>query len=137
MRRRTSRAGSPAATAAEKRPSKSARNLVSMDIQAAFLYDRRPVNRQEAHTMVVAGFDSSDLGPVQTWKKVMTDPRTFFEHMPLAGGFLNPFVFALLVLAVAGAGGAIVQGGGLKACLTTIGVGGWRLCLGGAAVVLL
>ena len=85
--------------------------------------------------MMVAGFDSSDLGPVQTWKKVMTDPRTFFEHMPLAGGFLNPFVFALLVLAVAGAGGAIVQGGGLKACLTTIGVGVLKLCLGAALLV--
>lgn len=34
------------------------------------------------------------------WRRVMTEPRRFFEDMPVTGGLQNPFVFLLICLAI-------------------------------------
>jgi hypothetical protein len=34
-------------------------------------------------------------GFIRTWKKVMTDPRSFYHEMPASGGFENPLVFVV------------------------------------------
>ncbi len=36
---------------------------------------------------------------VQTWRKVMLEPRNFYREMPTSGGFQNPLIF----LAISGA----------------------------------
>lgn len=34
------------------------------------------------------------------WKRVVSEPRAFFQEMPVTGGLLNPFLFLLISLAV-------------------------------------
>jgi len=37
---------------------------------------------------------------VGVWKRVTTEPRSFFEDMPVSGGLQNPLVFLLLCLCI-------------------------------------
>ena len=34
------------------------------------------------------------------WKRVVTEPRAFFQEMPVTGGLLNPLLFLLICLAI-------------------------------------
>jgi hypothetical protein len=34
------------------------------------------------------------------WKRVITEPRAFFQEMPVTGGLLNPLLFLLICLAI-------------------------------------
>ena len=43
------------------------------------------------------------------WKRVTTEPRQFFEEMPVSGGLQNPLVFLLICLTI-GAGGFLIFG---------------------------
>ncbi len=38
------------------------------------------------------------------WRRVITEPRAFFQEMPVTGGLLNPFLFLLLCLAISALG---------------------------------
>lgn len=46
---------------------------------------------------------------MNTWKKVMVDPRSFFSAMPLAGGYANPLLFLAINGAVSGLLGGLVS----------------------------
>ena len=38
------------------------------------------------------------------WKRVVTDPRGFFQEMPVSGGLARPLIFLAICLAVSGLG---------------------------------
>jgi hypothetical protein len=38
------------------------------------------------------------------WRRVMTEPRTFFQEMPVTGGLRNPLLFVLICLAISALG---------------------------------
>ena len=38
------------------------------------------------------------------WRRVMTEPRAFFQDMPITGGLTNPLLFVLVCLAISAVG---------------------------------
>lgn len=88
--------------------------------------------------MDAAEFDRNDFiySFGQVWKKLMTDPQGFFLAMPLTGGLMNPLVFAILCLFIAGIG-FLVSGYGLHLTVTLILLGVVRLFLGAALLLLI
>ena len=72
---------------------------------------------------------------VPTARRILLDPRSFFESMPLQGGLQAPATFAALCLAIGGLE-FLVFGGGLKGALGLLILGFVRLFLGAAIVTL-
>lgn len=71
-----------------------------------------------------------------TWRRVVLEPRAFFEELPRAGGLQPPLAFAALCL---GFGGVefLLFGGGLKGLLGLVVFGLLRLLIGAAIFVLI
>ncbi len=42
------------------------------------------------------------------WKRVTTEPRRFFEEMPVTGGLQSPFLFLLICLVIAAVGFLVI-----------------------------
>lgn len=61
-------------------------------------------------------------GPVEAWRRVVTDPGGFFADMPLAAGLGEPITFLALCAAVAGVGTLIVTWSLWAAIGTVIGL---------------
>jgi hypothetical protein len=82
-------------------------------------------------------FDSSD--PVASfaavWRKIVTEPRVFFEALPPAGRLEPALVFALVCLVIGGFE-VLLFGGGLRGMLLLVLLGAMRLAVGSAIVVL-
>ncbi len=72
---------------------------------------------------------------VPTWRRILLDPRAFFESMPLQGGLQAPATFAAICLAIGGVE-FLVFGGGLKGALGLVILGLLRLFFGAAIVTL-
>ncbi len=56
------------------------------------------------------------------WKRVITEPRRFFEEMPVSGGLQRPLVFLLVCLAISAVGFLIFGPRGLALWILVIGV---------------
>ncbi|MGH7804962.1 MAG: YIP1 family protein [Candidatus Binatia bacterium] len=72
---------------------------------------------------------------VPTWRRILLDPRAFYESLPLQGGLQAPATFAAICLAIGGVE-FLVFGGGLKGALGFVVLGLVRLFLGAAIVTL-
>jgi hypothetical protein len=70
-----------------------------------------------------------------TWKRVILEPRAFFESLPPAGGLQPPLAFAAICLAI-GSIGFMVFGGGIGGLLGLFVIGLLRLFVGSAIVAL-
>lgn len=71
-----------------------------------------------------------------TWRKVVLEPRSFFEALPAAGGLQPSLVFALVCLAF-GAFGFLIFGGGIKGFAGMLLIGVLRVFVGSAIVTLI
>jgi len=58
------------------------------------------------------------MGFVDTWRRVMSDPRSFFADMPQAGGLQEPLAF-LAVCAAVDAVGTLLLGWGIRGMIGT------------------
>jgi hypothetical protein len=56
------------------------------------------------------------------WKRVTTEPRRFFEEMPVSGGLQNPVLFLLVCLAICALGFLLVGPRGLALWIIVIGL---------------
>jgi hypothetical protein len=56
------------------------------------------------------------------WKRVTTEPRSFFEEMPVSGGLQNPLVFLLVCLAISAVGFLVIGPRGLALWILALGV---------------
>lgn len=70
------------------------------------------------------------------WRRVMADPRTFFESPAASGGLQGELVFALVSFAIGGVG-FMLFGGGLKGFLGLIALGALRVVVGSAIATLI
>jgi hypothetical protein len=84
------------------------------------------------------GFDLGDpLGSFgATWQRILREPRTFFEALPVAGGLQAPLVFAVICLAIGGFG-YLIFGGGIGGWIGILLIGLMRLVVGSAIVTLI
>jgi hypothetical protein len=57
------------------------------------------------HELQTDDFAASFVG---VWRRVTTEPRSFFQEMPVTGGLQNPLVFLVACLAVSGVGFLLV-----------------------------
>jgi hypothetical protein len=70
-----------------------------------------------------------------TWKRVMLEPRAFFEALPAAGGLQPPLVFAAICLTIGGIE-FMLFGGGVRGLFGLLVIGLLRLFVGTAIVAL-
>jgi hypothetical protein len=56
------------------------------------------------------------------WKRVITEPRRFFEEMPVNGGLQNPLLFLVICLAIASLGFLVIGPRGLALWLIVLGI---------------
>ncbi len=56
------------------------------------------------------------------WKRVITEPRRFFEEMPPSGGLQSPLLFLLVCLAISAIGFLIIGPRGLALWIIVLGV---------------
>ncbi|MBI3769396.1 MAG: YIP1 family protein [Deltaproteobacteria bacterium] len=56
------------------------------------------------------------------WKRVITEPRRFFEEMPVSGGLQNPLVFLLVCLAISAVGFLVIGPRALALLIIVLGV---------------
>jgi hypothetical protein len=56
------------------------------------------------------------------WRRVMSEPRRFFEDMPVTGGLQNPLIFLLLCLAISAAGFLLIGPRALAIWVIVIGL---------------
>jgi len=57
------------------------------------------------HEFQTDDFAQSFIG---VWKRVTSEPRSFFQEMPVSGGLTNPLIFAVVCLAISGLGFLII-----------------------------
>jgi hypothetical protein len=69
------------------------------------------------------------------WKRVTTEPRKFFEEMPVGGGLQNPLLFLLVCLAICAIGFLIVGPRGLALWIIVMGL--VRAFIGSLALMLI
>jgi len=85
-----------------------------------------------------AQYDTKD--PINSfasvWRRVMLEPRPFFEGLPATGGLQPPLAFAAICLAI-GAFGFMIFGGGLRGFVGLFVLGLVRLFIGSAIVALI
>jgi hypothetical protein len=70
-----------------------------------------------------------------TWKRILLDPRAFFDSLPPTGGLQPPLAFAAICLAI-GSLGFMVFGGGIRGLFGLFVIGLLRLFVGSAIVAL-
>jgi hypothetical protein len=70
-----------------------------------------------------------------TWKKVMLEPRLFFDTLPPAGGLQPPLAFAAICLTIGGIE-FMLFGGGIRGLIGLFAIGVLRLFVGTAIVAL-
>jgi hypothetical protein len=56
------------------------------------------------------------------WRRVMSEPRRFFEDMPVTGGLQNPLIFLLLCLAISAVGFLLIGPRALALWVIVIGL---------------
>jgi hypothetical protein len=56
------------------------------------------------------------------WKRVTTEPRRFFEEMPVSGGLQNPLLFLLICLAITALGFLVIGPRGLAFWIIVLGL---------------
>lgn len=85
-----------------------------------------------------AEFDPKDplASFAATWRRVLLEPRAFFEGLPEAGGLQPPFFFAVICLAIGGFG-FMIFGAGIKGLFAVLAIGVVRLFVGSAIVALI
>ena len=71
------------------------------------------------HEFQTENFFESFIG---VWKRVTTEPRRFFEEMPVSGGLQNPLLFLLACLATCALGFLIVGPRSLALWIIVIGL---------------
>jgi hypothetical protein len=69
------------------------------------------------------------------WKRVVLEPRAFFESLPPAGGLQPPLAFAVICLGI-GAVEFLIFGGGIHGFIGLVAIGLLRLFVGTAIVAL-
>ena len=70
-----------------------------------------------------------------TLRRILLEPRSFFESLPLEGGLQAPATFAAICLAIGGLE-FMIFGGGLKGAIGLVALGLARLFLGAAIITL-
>jgi hypothetical protein len=71
------------------------------------------------HEFQTDNFFDSFIG---VWKRVTTEPRRFFEEMPVSGGLQNPLLFMVVCLAICGLGFLLVGPRGLTLWIMVLGL---------------
>jgi hypothetical protein len=56
------------------------------------------------------------------WRRIMSEPRRFFEDMPVTGGLQNPLIFLLLCLAISAVGFLLIGPRGYALWVIIIGL---------------
>lgn len=73
-------------------------------------------------------------GFTDTWQRIVTDPRRFFESLSLEGGLQGPLGFAAICIAV-GAVEFLIFGGGFRGFFGFLILGLARLFVGSAVIL--
>lgn len=71
------------------------------------------------HEFQIENFVDSFVG---VWRRVTTEPRSFFQDMPLSGGLQGPLVFLVVCLAVSALGFLVIGPRGLALWFIVAGV---------------
>jgi len=89
-------------------------------------------------TTAAEEFDPQDpIGSfASTWRRIVREPRSFFDTLPTAGGLRAPLAFAAICLALGGFG-FMIFGGGIRGFVGLLAIGLIRLFVGSAIVALI
>jgi hypothetical protein len=69
------------------------------------------------------------------WKRVTTEPRRFFEEMPVTGGLQSPLLFLLICVAISAVGFLLIGPRGLALWIIVLGLG--RAFVGGFVLMVI